>query len=135
MAKRPITRRVALDTGALIKYANQDRETLALFKALMDEQALLLLPSPVLVEALRGGPKDAPVNRVVNGDRFEPIVPTMAAARNAGALLGAAKAEKELAMDAFIVATALEGKAEAILTVDQDDITRLAPAGLAVLPA
>lgn len=135
MAVGQISRRAAIDTSTLIAYANGDQDVLALIEALSKENVEIYIPTPVLAEALRGGPKDAPVNRVLNKrNLFFEIATTPTAGRRAGALLGAANAESSLTMDALIIATAIEHGASAIVTADTDDHTRLAPPDFAVLP-
>jgi hypothetical protein len=97
----------------------------AILQVAHDEGALVRVPSPVLAEVCRGGPRDAPVNRVLNGRGLVVVGLGAGAARRAGTLLSRAKMGSAHAVDAFVVATALEFGSAVIATGDPDDITRL----------
>jgi predicted nucleic acid-binding protein len=77
----------------------------------------------VLAETVRGGPRDAPVNRVVKA------VGTVAEAREihgriAGQLLGAARSAETI--DALVLAHAVVAGGAHVLTGDREDLERLA---------
>ena len=98
--------------------------------------ALVRVPAPVLAEVCRGGPFDAPVNQLLNGRGIVVIELHERAARIAGHLLARAGLTSAHAVDAFVVATALEYGSATIATGDPDDIRRLvgrAP-GIRVFP-
>ena len=91
-----------------------------------EEQALVRVPAPVLAEVCRGGARDAPVHHVLS-DRGIVVAPLTAnIARRAGALLARAKLSSAHAVDAFVVATAIELGSTLIATHDPDDLRRLA---------
>lgn len=102
--------------------ANRARAILQIAHA---EGALVRVPAPVLAEVCRGGPRDAPVNRVLNGRGLVVVGLGDRAARRAGGLLSQAKMGSEHAVDAFVVSTALEFGSAVIATGDPDDIARL----------
>lgn len=135
MARKEIGPRAALDTSALIAYANGDNDAVAIIEALSKRNAAISIPAPVLAESLRGGAKDAAINRVLNKHfLFFPVGTTPEAARIAGSLLGGAKAAPSLTIDALIIATAIDHGATAIVTADTSDHEALAPEGFTVIP-
>jgi predicted nucleic acid-binding protein len=91
-----------------------------------EERALVRVPAPVLAEVCRGGRLDAPVIRILNGRGIEAVNLTPDFARRAGGLLAKAKLGSAHAVDAFVVATALEFGSAVIATGDPEDISRLA---------
>ncbi len=93
---------------------------------ILDSQALVRVPAPVLAEVCRGGGVDAGVNHVLHGHGIAVVELTATMARRAGALLARAKLGSAHAVDAFVVATALEFSSAVIATHDPDDIGRLA---------
>lgn len=132
MARRQ--RIAALDSGAVIALANNDRPAMTLLKALAQERALLIVPAPVLAEVLRGGRADAAVHRILK-KYADSLVPTSAAAATkAGQILGEAKAPPTMTVDALIGATALERGATDLLTGDPDAHNKLWHGQLAVIP-
>jgi predicted nucleic acid-binding protein len=98
----------------------------AILQVAHEERALVRVPAPVLAEVCRGGPIDAPVERVLNGRGIVVVDLTPGTARRAGALLARAKLDSSHAVDAFVVATALEFGSAVIATGDPDDLLRLA---------
>jgi hypothetical protein len=65
------------------------------------------------------------VNRVLNGRGIVVVELVANAARRAGALLARARLGSAHAVDAFVVATAIEFGSAVIATCDPDDIGRL----------
>jgi predicted nucleic acid-binding protein len=110
----------ARERGALAERAR------AILQVAHEEGALVRVPAPVLAEVCRGGPFDAPVNRLLNGRGINVVALTDRAARRAGSLLARAGLGSAHAVDAFVVATALEFGLAAIATGDPDDLKRLA---------
>jgi hypothetical protein len=94
-----------------------------------EEGALVRVPAPVLAELCRGRPADAAVNRVLNGRGIVVVDLAANTARRAGALLARARLDSAHAVDAFVVATAIEFGSAVIATGDPEDIGRLS-AGL-----
>jgi predicted nucleic acid-binding protein len=85
---------------------------------------LVVVPAVVIAETTRGGPRDAPVNRVLKTvDEITPV--TEATARLAGRLLAAA-GPPIATIDALVVAEAVLGDAAILLTGDLKDLAALA---------
>jgi predicted nucleic acid-binding protein len=85
---------------------------------------LVVVPAVVIAETTRGGPRDAPVNRVLTTvDEITPV--TEATARLAGRLLAAAGLPNAT-IDALVVAEAALGDAAILLTSDLKDLSALA---------
>lgn len=102
------------------------RRARAILAVAHEEQALVRVPAPVLAEVCRGGARDAPVDHLL-ADRGIVVAPlTASIARRAGALLARAKLSSAHAVDAFVVATAVELGSTIIATHDPDDMKRLA---------
>ena len=81
------------------------------------------IPVVVLSKALRGGPRDAPINRVLKA--VGPVPEAKEAhGRIAFQLLGAARSSSTI--DALVMAQAVEAGGAHILTADRDDLERLA---------
>jgi predicted nucleic acid-binding protein len=98
----------------------------AILRVAHDERALVRVPAPVLAEVCRGRSRDAAIDHVLNGRGIGVISLTAGTARRAGALLEKAKLDSAYAVDAFVVATALEFSSAVIATHDTEDLTRLA---------
>ena len=81
------------------------------------------IPVVVLAETLRGGPRDAPIHRLLKAVGPAPEA-REAHGRIAGQLLGAARSSSTI--DALVVAQAVEMGGAHILTGDRDDLERLA---------
>src|SRR5205085_2214214 len=84
----------ARERGALAHRAR------AILQVAHEERALVRVPAPVLAEVCRGGPVDAPVERVLDGRGIVVVQLTEATARRAGALLAKAKLGSAHAVDA-----------------------------------
>lgn len=81
------------------------------------------IPVVVVAETIRGGPRDAPVQRILKKVGSVPEA-SEAHGRTAGRLLGAARSSSTA--DALVVAHAVEAGGAHILTGDRDDLERLA---------
>jgi hypothetical protein len=79
----------------------------------------------VLAELLRGGPRDAQVNAVLNQGALEIVDVGRGIARIAGGLLGASGLASSTAIDAFVAATPVRAGG-VIATSDPSDLRRLA---------
>lgn len=77
----------------------------------------------VAAETVRGGPKDAPVNRVLKAVGEVPVA-TEELGRLAGRLLG--RGRSAATVDALVVAQALQAGGAVVLTGDAQDLGRLA---------
>ena len=91
-----------------------------------ERRALVRVPAPVLGEVCRGPRFDAAVDHLLNGRGIVVHDLTRAIAQRAGALLAKARLASAHAVDAFVVATALEFDRAVVATGDPDDIRRLA---------
>ncbi len=91
-----------------------------------ERHALVRVPAPVLAEVCRGPRFDAAVDRLLVDRGIAVCDLTRSTAQRAGALLAKAKLSSRHAVDAFVVATALDFESAVIATGDPDDIRRLA---------
>jgi hypothetical protein len=91
-----------------------------------ERRALVRVPAPVLGEVCRGPRFDSAIDRVLNGRGIVVQDLTRSIAQRAGALLRAARLSSQSAVDAFVVASAMEFETSIIATGDPDDIRRLA---------
>jgi hypothetical protein len=121
-----------LDSEALNALANPSQRgalTLrarAIARVAHERGALVRVPSPVLAEVCRGGRLDAPINQFLNRDVARVVETTRIIAQRAGSLLAGARMGSAHAVDAFVVATALEFELAVIASGDPKDIKRLA---------
>ncbi|TMK60837.1 MAG: hypothetical protein E6G60_12445 [Actinobacteria bacterium] len=115
--------RLILDSGAVIALARAEQRAVAFLRRAVEVDAEVIIPVVVLAETLRGGPRDAAVNRVVNavGD-IEATLPDVG--RVAGRLLGRAK--RAATVHAMVVAEAVARGGGQVLTGDPADLTPLA---------
>jgi predicted nucleic acid-binding protein len=98
----------------------------AILRVARDERALVRVPAPVLAEVCRGGPVDASIHRVLSGRGIVVVDLTPRTERQAGALLARRKLSSAHAVDAFVVATALDFSSSVIATSDPEDLLGLA---------
>ena len=110
----------ATDRGVLADRAR------AIMRLALERRALVRAPAPVLAEVCRGPRFDAPVERVLAGRGIVVVELTRRIAQRAGYLLARSKLPSVHAVDAFVVATALEFDASVIATGDPKDVRRLA---------
>ena len=116
--------RLILDSGAIIALAAGSERARRFLQRAARERILAVIPAVVIAETTGGGPRDAPVNRVIKAvDEVAPI--TEAVAREAGRLLAAAPVANAT-IDALVVATAARREPTIILTGDVDDIRAIA---------
>jgi len=111
--------RLILDSGAVIALARGDARARAFLARSVEATSTVEIPVVVVAETLRGGPRDAPVNRVLKAIGFVPEAQE-AHGRIAGRLLGVARSASTV--DALVVAQAIEGGGGHILTGDRDDL-------------
>ena len=117
---------LVLDSEGLFKLAVGDARARGYFDSARERGAQVAVSAITLTEALRGGPRDAAVHRVLSRITVVPV--TAAIARRAGELLGATGLSgHRCAIDAVVAVTALEmGRPVVLLTSDPDDLTKLA---------
>ena len=100
--------------------------TRAIMEVAYARRALVRVPAPVLAELYRGSRADAAIDHLLTGRGVAVCDPTKGIARRAGGLLAKAKASSAHAIDALVVATALEFDAAVIATGDPHDLRRMA---------
>jgi predicted nucleic acid-binding protein len=130
-----LANRIALDSGALIKLSAGDPLVRAILRKWTNEKWQIIVPAPVLAETLRGGPTDASVHRILTSRATAITIVGLsgAAGRDGGERLGRARMPPHSTVDALIVASAVEARAQHILTGDPDDVALLAGSDLKVV--
>lgn len=112
-----------LDSGAVIALSRGDQRARAFVDRALDMGSELLVPSVVIAETVRGGPGDAPVNRVLAA--VDSVLAADASAgRIAGSLLGQTRSNETI--DALVVAGVIQLGGGRILTSDPHDLALLA---------
>jgi predicted nucleic acid-binding protein len=116
---------LVLDSEGLSKLAAGDARTRGYLDSARDRGARVAVSAITLTEALRGGPRDAAVHRVLSRITVVPV--TEAIARRAGELLGTTGLSgHRCAIDAVVAATAVEtDRPVLLLTSDPDDLSKL----------
>lgn len=109
-----------LDSGAVIGWARGDARVRAMLTRALELGVDVRIPTVVLAETLRGGPRDAPIHRVRAAVDVFPQ--TEAIARLAGELLG--RKRRSDTADALVAAETIAARAD-VLTSDPDDLTSL----------
>jgi len=115
--------RLILDSGAVIALARGEHRARAFVARALELAASVEIPVAVVAETVRGGPRDAPVHRVLKSVGVIPEAREVHG-RIAGRLLGAARSVHTV--DALVVAQAVEAGGAQILTGDSSDFGRLA---------
>lgn len=115
--------RLILDSGAVIALARGDARARAFLLQAVELGVPIEVPVVVIAETVRGGPRDAGVNRVLNALGTIPNARELHG-RIAGALLG--DAHSTATVDALVVAQAVAAGEARILTGDREDLERLA---------
>jgi predicted nucleic acid-binding protein len=122
MARNPsLAQRLILDSGAVLGWSRGDARTRAVLRQALSRHLELRVPVVVLAETLRGGARDAPVNRVLKAVGTAPTAP--ATGRDAGQLLGRTGGSNTA--DALVAAEALVIPGSTILTSAPDDLRAL----------
>jgi predicted nucleic acid-binding protein len=114
-----------LDAEGLVKLASGDRDATSFALDAHDKNGIVVTAASTLAEVLRGGPRDAPIHRVLGRVKVVPI--NTGFGRVAGELLGrTGLSGNRCAMDALLAAVALSLPRPAVLlTSDPDDLARL----------
>ncbi len=120
---RQAPQRLILDSGAIIALSRGDQRARAFLVRALELGVPVEIPVVVVAETVRGGPRDAPVHRVLRAVGSVPEAREVHG-RIAGRLLGTARVSTTV--DAFVVAQAVEGGGAQILTGDREDLERLA---------
>jgi len=119
----PAPRRLILDSGAVIALARRDQRALAFLARALELRVQVEVPVVVVAEVVRGGPRDAQVNRILKAVGSVPAAREVHG-RVAGGLLGTARSAATV--DALVVAHAVEAGGAHVLTGDREDLARLA---------
>ena len=116
---------LVLDAEGLSKLAAGNARARAYLETALVRRARVAVSAITLTERLRGGPRDAPVHRVLSRITVVPL--SAETGRHAGELLGTAGLSgHRCAIDAVVAATALERERPVVLlTSDPDDLGRL----------
>ncbi len=116
---------LVLDAEGLCKLAAGNARTRAYLDVARARGARVVVSAITSTEALRGGPRDTPVHRVLSRITVAPV--TAAIARRAGELLGTTGLSgHRCAIDAVVAATALALRRPVVLlTSDPDDMNKL----------
>ncbi|HEX9352592.1 MAG TPA: PIN domain-containing protein [Streptosporangiaceae bacterium] len=116
---------LVLDSEGLSKLAAGNAHARAHLEIALARRARIVVSAITLTEVLRGGPRDAPVHRVLSRIILVPVSPEIA--RRGGELLGATGLSgHRCAIDAVVAATALDAERPVVLlTSDPDDLSRL----------
>ena len=121
-----------LDSAAVNALANpkargvQAQRAAAILRLAYQKRALVRVPAPVLAEVCRGVRYDSAINQLLNNPGVRVVELTRTAAQQAGHMLARLKLSSAHAIDAFVVATALQFDTAVIATADPKDIQRLA---------
>jgi hypothetical protein len=114
--------RLVLDTGGLLAWAAGDVLARGIILYAARQRTPVVVPTVVIAQAIRGGPRDAPINQALKQvDQFTNVTPLLA--RQAGTLLGATATTD--VVDALVAAEALRLLPTTILTSDPGDMRRL----------
>ena len=116
---------LVLDAEGLSKLACGDARVRGYLDSARARGAKVAVSAVTLTEALRGGPRDAAVHRVLARITIVPV--TAAIGRRAGELLGTAGLSgHRCVIDAVVAATALDlERPVVLLSSDPDDMNRL----------
>ncbi len=116
---------MVLDAEGLVKLAIGHPSALGRAKAAHARQASLVTAATTLTEVLRGGPRDAPLHRVLR--RVKVIAIDAEQARAAGELLGqTGLSGHRCSLDALLATVAMaQPRPVILLTSDTDDMAKL----------
>jgi predicted nucleic acid-binding protein len=116
---------LVLDAEGIVKLASGHPLVLSLAQDTYRAQAEIITSAPTLAEVLRGGPRDAPVHRVLGRVTVVPIGEEQG--RAAGELLGrAGLSGHSHALNALLAVVALaQPRPVVLLTSDCEDMRRL----------
>ncbi len=112
---------MTLDSGALIAYERGERRAGALIDAERRRRRAVTVPTAVLTEVWRGGPRQHRLQRLLADCVIAPLDERLA--RHAGELMGRTGTDDPV--DA-IVAQSAARRGDVVLTSDPDDLQRLA---------
>jgi predicted nucleic acid-binding protein len=111
---------LTLDTGALIAFDRRERRIIAILKDAERRGEDVVVPTIVVAEAWRGGPRSARTSHLLGACIVEPLLEGLA--RVAGEAL--ARVPGASAPDAVVVASAAQ-RDDVVVTSDFDDLDDL----------
>ena len=114
---------VTYDTGALVAADHNDRRMWALHAGFLAEEVAPTVPTPVLAEAWRGGPRQANLSRFLALCEIESL--STEQARSVGVLAG--KASHDDIVDVTVVEGAIR-RGDAVITSDATHIRAISDA-------
>jgi predicted nucleic acid-binding protein len=116
---------LVLDAEGLVKLSIGHPGAVARAKTAYARYAEVVTAATTLTEVLRGGPRDAPLHRILN--RVKVIAVDAGQARAAGELLGrTGLSGHRCALDALLATVAMaQPRPVILLTSDTDDMTKL----------
>lgn len=117
-------RGLTLDSGALIKLESGDEHVRALLSGALAAGSPLAVPTGVIAQTWRGGPRMARIARLL-GDETVEIVDLDAPVAKAVGLLSARSGHPDV-VDVSVTLCATE-REHAIVTTDPDDLTQVNP--------
>ncbi|WP_329241266.1 PIN domain-containing protein [Actinoallomurus sp. NBC_01490] len=123
-------RPIVLDAGSLISAESRSRVIWTVYDETLITGQELIVSTPVLAQVWRNGRKQAVIGRFLR--RCVVDAPNESTAKRAGELLG--RTGTSDAVDALVVATAIERGATTILTSDPNDLKALVDASGVKLP-
>jgi predicted nucleic acid-binding protein len=123
-------RPIVLDAGSLISAKSRSRIVWTVYEESMKTGQELVVTTPVLAQVWRDGRRQAVISRFLR--RCVIDAPSESAAKRAGELLG--RTGTSDAVDAIVVATAVERGATTILTTEPNDLKALVEATGLKLP-
>lgn len=112
---------VVFDSGALSAAAEGQTLARQIYREALTDGDSIVVPSVVVAESTRGTPRDAHLNRLLDGATI--VACDEAIARDAGCLLQQTRSDATI--DAIVVATADRWEGSTIVTADAGDIRAL----------
>src|SRR6476469_3971322 len=119
---------LVLDAGALIAFERGDPRVREVLRRLLPLGARFFVPSSVLAQVWRGGPRSAALARLVEASEVDSLSETRG--KEVGVRLGY-RDRRDIA-DAHVVCCALD-TAATVMTSDRDDLAALAGPGEALV--
>jgi predicted nucleic acid-binding protein len=118
---------LVLDTGALIAVERYERSMWAILAEARERGTATIVPATVLAQAWRGGPRSAPIARLLEACTVEQLDEQRA--KRVGVRLGARGMGD--VVDAHVACCASDHRA-AVATSDPDDISALSEPGATI---
>ncbi|MBP9112251.1 MAG: PIN domain-containing protein [Polyangiaceae bacterium] len=122
--KNPSKVVLVFDTGALIAFEKGDPKMRALVRAALENNVKVVVPTPVVAQALRDKKRQVALVSLLGGKTTETVPLTLPLAEAAGSLCGSSRTSD--IVDATVVLVAKQFQA-LIVTSDEGDLRRLDP--------